>query len=87
VCYAIVLVLKFIPYVWKSGQQHRELIRNIQSGAEIFFGMLVERFRSITVRYFVCQNCSSRLTAMREEKCTVRAFPIHRYEGIKLPTL
>jgi len=79
--------LKFISYAWKSEQQHRELIKDIQSGTGIFFGMLVERFRSTKVRYFVCHHCGSTLTAMPEEKCPVCAFPVSWYKEIKLPAL
>ncbi|MFQ5345491.1 MAG: rubrerythrin family protein [Mariprofundus sp.] len=79
--------IKYITYSWKAEQQHRELIKDIQSGTGVFFGILVERFRSTTVRYFVCQNCGSTLTALPEEKCPICTFPVSRYKEIKLPTL
>lgn len=79
--------IKYITYSWKAEQQHRELIKDIQSGTGIFFGILAERFRSTKVRYFVCQNCGSTLTALPEEKCPVCTFPVSWYKEIKLPTL
>ena len=79
--------IKYITYSWKAEQQHRELISDIRSGTGIFFGMLAERFRTTKVRYFVCQNCGSTLTAMPKEKCPVCTFPISWYKEIPLPTL
>jgi len=76
--------VKHITYAWKAEQQHRELIKEIQSGTGIFFGMLVARFRSQKARYFVCQNCGSTLTVMPSEKCPICGFPLSWYEEIKL---
>jgi len=77
--------LKYIEYSWKAEQQHRELIKDIQSGTGIFFGMLAEKFRSTKVRYFVCQNCGSTLTVMPTEKCPVCGFLIKWYKEIMPP--
>ncbi|WP_238701082.1 rubrerythrin family protein [Mariprofundus erugo] len=77
--------LKAVAYAWRSEQQHRELIKDIQSGTGIFFGMLVERFRTTPVRYFVCQHCGSTLTAMPVERCPVCGFSIEWYKEIPLP--
>ncbi|MDQ6982398.1 MAG: rubrerythrin family protein [Mariprofundus sp.] len=79
--------LKYIDFSWKSEKQHRELIKDIQSGTGVFFGILVERFRSTTVRYFVCQNCGSTLTAKPNERCPICTLPVSWYKEIKLPTL
>jgi len=77
--------IKYITYSWKAEQQHRELIKDIRSGTGIFFGMLAEQFRNSPVRYFVCQNCGSTLTAMPKEKCPVCTFPVSWYKEIKPP--
>jgi len=77
--------VKHITYAWRAEQQHRELIKDIQSGTGIFFGMLLERFRSTDARYFVCQNCGSTLTVMPTERCPICGFPISWYEEIKRP--
>lgn len=79
--------IKYISYSWKAEQQHRQLIKDIQSGTGIFFGMLAERFRTTKTRYFVCQNCGATLTVMPEEKCPVCSFPVSWYKEIPLPTL
>jgi len=79
--------IKYITYSWKAEQQHRELIKDIRSGTGIFFGMLAEQFRNSPVRYFVCQNCGSTLTAMPKEKCPVCTFPVSWYKEIKLPAV
>jgi len=78
--------IKYITYSWKAEQQHRELIKDIRSGTGIFFGMLAAQFRKSPVRYFVCQNCGSTLTAMPKENCPVCSFPISWYKEIKRPT-
>jgi len=78
---------KFITYAWKSEQQHRELIKDIRSGTGIFFSMLLKRFRDTSVRYFVCQNCGSTLTAMPTGRCPICAFPISWCKEIPLPSL
>jgi len=77
--------VKHITYAWKAEQQHRQLIKDIQSGTGIFFGMLLERFRSTTTRYFVCQNCGSTLTALPSQRCPICAFPLSWYKEIPLP--
>lgn len=78
--------LKYITYSWKSEQEHRDLIKDIQSGTGIFFGILVERFRLAKVRYFVCQNCGSTLTAMPNERCPICGFPLSWYKEIMPPS-
>jgi len=76
---------KYITYAWKSEQQHRKLIRDIRSGTGIFFGMLLDRFRSMESRYFVCQNCGSTLIAKPDKLCPICGFPLRWYKEIKLP--
>lgn len=78
---------KYITYAWKSEQQHRELIKDIRSGTGIFFGMLLERFREADMRYFVCQNCGSTLTALPDGDCPVCGFPLSWYREIERPGL
>ena len=79
--------IKYISYAWKSEQQHRELVKDIQSGTGLFFGMLLARFRATRVRYFVCQNCGSTLTVKPGKLCPVCAFPVSWYKEIPLPKL
>lgn len=79
--------LKAVAYAWRSEQQHRELIKDIQSGTGMFFGMLVERFRTTPVRYFVCQHCGSTLTAMPVGRCPVCGFSIEWYKEIPVPAV
>ncbi len=77
--------VKRITYAWEAEQQHRELIKDIQSGTGMFFGMLAARFRSTKTRYFVCQNCGSTLTVLPSEKCPICGFPLSWYKEIRLP--
>jgi len=72
-----------VGWSWKAEQQHRELIEQILSGTGIFFGVLTERFRQTTVRYFVCGNCGSTLIELPREECPVCAEPVSIYREIK----
>jgi len=44
--------IRNITYAWESEKQHRELIRKIQSGSKIFFGMLSKKNRKNTNKAF-----------------------------------
>jgi len=72
-----------VGWSWQAEKQHRALIEQILSGTGIFFGVLSERFRQTTVRYFVCQNCGSTLIELPSEKCPVCDQPIEIYREIE----
>jgi len=81
------IAIKYITYAWKSERQHRDLVKDIQSGTGIFFGMLAEHFRNTPVRYFVCQNCGSTLTRKPDAFCPICNFAASWYKEITLPTV
>jgi len=72
-----------VEWSWQAERQHRELIAQILSGTGIFFGVLSEKFRQSSVRYFVCENCGSTLIELPNEKCPVCDKPVDIYREIK----
>ncbi len=78
-----VKAMEKVGWSWQAEKQHRELISDILSGTGIFFGVLSERFRQTTVRYFVCENCGSTLIELPGEKCPVCDEPVEVYREIK----
>ena len=51
--------IQYITYAWNSEKQHRELLKKIQSGTGVFFGMLIKRIEGNPYQYFICQKCGS----------------------------
>jgi len=72
-----------VKWSWQAERQHRELIAQILAGTGIFFGVLSEKFRQSTVRYFVCEVCGSTLIELPSEKCPVCEHPVEVYREIK----
>ena len=77
--------IRYIRYAWSAERQHRELIRDIQSGTGMFFGMLLEHFRKNTQRYFVNQNCGATVTELPEGQCPICHSSIDTYREIPRP--
>jgi len=77
--------VKYIKYAWKAEHQHRDLIKEIQSGTGIFFSMLLKRFRNRDSRYYVCQNCGSTITALPVDACPICYKPLDIYLEISAP--
>jgi len=49
-----------LTYAWKAEQQHRELLKKVQSALGLFFGKVVNELEAAE-SYFVCQRCGSTL--------------------------
>jgi len=79
--------LQQIEYAWKAERQHRELIKEIQSGTGFFFAMLLRRFRASESRYFICQHCGSTLTVLPEKECPICGFAVSWYKEIPRPSV
>jgi len=77
--------LKYIKYAWQAEHQHRDLIKEIQSGTGMFFSMLLKRFRGRNGKYFVCQNCGSTVTELPQDACPICYEPLEIYLEIPLP--
>lgn len=71
--------LEYINYAWMAEQQHRELIKDIQSGTGIFYNVLLEHFRSNPSKYYVNQNCGTTLTELPKEVCPVCYHPLDTF--------
>ena len=76
--------IQYITYAWESEKQHRELLKKIQSGTGIFFGLLTKRIEGNPYQYFVCQNCGSTLTEIPASACPVCGGPPAKYKEIIL---
>jgi rubrerythrin len=76
--------IQFITYAWESEKQHRKLLKRIQSGTDIFFGLLTKRIEGNPYQYFVCQNCGSTLSEIPASTCPVCGGPSAKYEEVTL---
>ena len=76
--------IQYITYAWESEKQHRELLKKIQSGTGVFFGLLIKRIEGNPYQYFVCQNCGSTLTEIPASACPVCGGPPAKYKEIIL---
>jgi len=75
--------IRYIIYAWKAEKQHRELLRKIQSGTGIFFGLLTKKIEGSPSQYFVCQNCGSTLSQIPATTCPICGGPSANYTEIK----
>jgi rubrerythrin len=75
--------IRYIFYAWKAEKQHRELLKKIQSGTGIFFGLLTKKIEEHPAQYFVCQNCGSTLSKIPEFTCPICGGPSANYKEIK----
>jgi rubrerythrin len=76
--------IQYITYAWESEKQHRELLKKIQSGTGVFFGLLIKRIEGNPYQYFVCQNCGSTLSEIPASACPVCGGPPAKYKEIIL---
>ncbi len=76
--------IQYITYAWESEKQHRELLKKIQSGTGIFFGLLIKRIEGNPYQYFVCQNCGSTLIEIPASSCPICGGPPAKYKEIRL---
>ena len=76
--------IHYITYAWESEKQHRELLKKIQSGTGVFFGLLIKRIEGNPYQYFVCQNCGSTLSKIPKVRCSICGGPPAKYEEIIL---
>ncbi|MFC1542781.1 rubrerythrin family protein [Pseudomonadota bacterium] len=77
--------LEYITYAWKAEQQHRDLIKDIQSGTGIFYSMLLKHFSSNPSRYFVNHNCGTTLTELPDAVCPICYKPLESFVEIPAP--
>jgi rubrerythrin len=76
--------VQYITYAWESEKQHRELLKKIESGTGMFFGLLTKRIEGNPYQYFVCQNCGSTVTEIPASACPVCGAPSAKYKEVTL---
>ncbi|NNG08249.1 MAG: rubrerythrin [Desulfobacteraceae bacterium] len=74
---------RYLTYAWKAEKQHRDLIKKIQSGTGMLFGLLSKKIEGTPTQYFVCQNCGSTLTELPKEACPICQVSVSRYKALK----
>jgi rubrerythrin len=75
--------IRNILYAWESEKQHRDLIRKMQSGTGIFFGVLSQKFETTSVQYFVCSVCGSTMAGIPKEGCSICKKPVSVYKEVE----
>jgi rubrerythrin len=76
--------IRYITYAWESEKQHRDLIKKIQSGTGMLFGLLTKKIEENPADYFVCQNCGSTLTEFPKDICPVCEVSAVQYKKIEM---
>lgn len=76
--------IQYITYAWESEKQHRKLLKRIQSGTGMFFGLLTKRIEGNPYQYFVCHNCGATLSEIPATVCPVCGGPPAKYKEITL---
>ena len=87
-----------INNTWKSEQQHRDLLIQIQKAEIMWFGVSVDKLEDKDYEYHVCQECGSTLTMKPKDKCNIcgsdvskfktiapispASCPVHEYKGV-----
>jgi rubrerythrin len=75
--------VRFLTYAWKSEKQHRDLLKEIESGTGFFFGTLVQRIEGEPLSFLVCANCGSTVSERPKDRCPVCGGPPSGYEELK----
>ncbi len=74
--------IRSITYAWKSEQQHRELLTQIQSGTGMLFGWLAKKIEATRAEYYVCRVCGSTVAGLPENKCPFCGMAASEYVKI-----
>lgn len=69
-----------MTYAWKAEKQHKDLIKQIRSAVEFFFGAIVKQMRQESATYYICQSCGSTLIEVPPDECPICKAPPLRYE-------
>lgn len=75
--------VRFLTYAWESEKQHRELLKEIESGTGFFFGTLVRRVEGAPLNFLVCTNCGSTVNERPKDRCPICGGPPSGYEELK----
>lgn len=77
--------IMFLTYSWETEKQHRDLIKKMQSGTGIFFGVLTKRIETAAVRYSLCMLCGSTVIERPATLCPVCKSPASEYKELEEP--
>jgi rubrerythrin len=74
---------RFLTYAWTSEKQHRDLLKNIQSGTGFFFRTLTRRIEGTPMAFLVCTTCGSTMGERPQDRCPICGGPPSGYEELK----
>jgi len=77
--------VKVVTWSWESEKQHRDLIKQLEMGTGIFFGVLSSTLESRHVRWFICQVCGSTYVQMPEGVCPICLSDSSNYREVPPP--
>jgi rubrerythrin len=75
--------LRNLNYAWETEKQHHDLIKKMQSGTGIFFGMLAKKVEETSFHYFVCQMCGSIVIEFPDQVCPICKSPASVYKEVE----
>lgn len=67
----------------ETERQHLDLLKKIQKGTGVFFGMLVKKFEGTPVEYFVCQVCGATTIEHPRQACPICKADVAEYKAIE----
>ena len=73
--------INILTYAWKAEQQHRDLIKKMQSASGLFFGKIEKKLEEAD-DYFICQRCGSTLREFPEKVCPICSVSAVKYEKV-----
>jgi len=76
---------KVVTWAWESEKQHRDLIKQLELGTGLFFGVLSSTLESRHVHYYVCQVCGSTYVQMPEGLCPICLSDNSNYREVPPP--
>ena len=72
-------------YSWKSHQQHKRKIGEIQKYSKIFFGHVAKKIEGMKFDFHVCEICGSTLDEAPKTPCDICNYPIFHYHKVIRP--
>ena len=72
-------------YSWKSHQQHKRKIGEIQKYSKMFFGHLAKKIEGMKFDFHVCEICGSTIDEAPKTPCDICNYPIFHYHKVIRP--
>jgi rubrerythrin len=73
-------------YSWKSHQQHKRKISDIEKYSKYFFGHVARRIEGLKLDFHVCEICGSTIDEPPRAPCDVCNYPSSHYRKVNKPT-